>query len=107
MALKIPHLQIESDPAGFERFQREEEIGLKLNHPYILKVFPVEKKSRPYIVMEYLEGQTLSELLKQRPAVAGAGRGEDRQPDLRGAGLHAQKRGRAPGFEAAKHHALQ
>ena len=64
VALKIPYLQIESDPAGFDRFRREEEIGLKLNHPYILKMVPVEKKSRPYIVMEYLEGQTLSELLR-------------------------------------------
>jgi serine/threonine-protein kinase len=63
VALKIPHLQIESDPAGFDRFRREEEIGLRLDHPYILKVFPVENKSRPYIAMEYLEGQTLSELL--------------------------------------------
>lgn len=64
VALKVPHLQIESDPAGFDRFRREEEIGLQLNHPCILKVFPVDKKSRPYLVMEYLEGQTLSELLK-------------------------------------------
>jgi serine/threonine-protein kinase len=64
IALKVPLFQIESDIAGYQRFQREEEIGLKLNHPYILKMFPVEKKSRPYIVMEYLEGQTLSELLK-------------------------------------------
>lgn len=64
VALKVPYLQIESDPAGFDRFKREEEIGLRLNHPYILKMFPVEKKSRPYIVMEYLNGQTLSELLK-------------------------------------------
>jgi serine/threonine protein phosphatase PrpC len=64
VALKVPLLQIESDSAGYQRFQREEEIGLRLNHPSILKVFPVEKKSRPYIVMEYLEGQTLSELLK-------------------------------------------
>ena len=64
VALKVPYLQIESDPAGFDRFRREEEIGLQLNHPYILKVLPVEKKSRPYLVMEYLEGQTLGELLK-------------------------------------------
>jgi len=64
VAIKIPLPQIESDPAGFDRFRREEEIGLKLNHPYILKFVPVEKKSRPYLVMEYLEGQTLSELLR-------------------------------------------
>jgi serine/threonine protein phosphatase PrpC len=64
VALKVPYLQIESDPAGFDRFRREEEIGLSLNHPNILKLVPVEQKSRPYIAMEYLEGQTLSELLK-------------------------------------------
>ena len=64
VALKVPHLQLESDPAGFDRFKREEEIGLRLNHPFILKFIPVEKKSRPYIVMEYLEGQTLGDLLK-------------------------------------------
>jgi len=63
VALKVPYMQIESDPAGFERFRREEEIGLKLDHPYILKIIPVTKKSRPYIAMEYLEGQTLSDLL--------------------------------------------
>jgi serine/threonine-protein kinase len=64
VALKVPHLQIESDPAGFDRFRREEEIGIQLSHPGILKIFPVKTKSRPYIAMEYLEGQTLSELLK-------------------------------------------
>jgi serine/threonine-protein kinase len=64
VALKVPYLQIESDPAGFDRFRREEEIGLQLNHPNILKILPVENKSRPYIAMEYLTGQTLSELLK-------------------------------------------
>ncbi len=64
VAIKVPFLQIESNPAGFDRFRREEEIGLQLDHPYILKIVPVQKKSRPYIVMEYLNGQTLSELLK-------------------------------------------
>jgi serine/threonine protein phosphatase PrpC len=63
VALKVPYLQIESDPAGFDRFRREEEIGLQLDHLHILKILPVENKSRPYIAMEYLRGQTLSELL--------------------------------------------
>jgi serine/threonine-protein kinase len=64
VAVKVPYLQIESDPAGFDRFRREEEIGLQLDHPHILKFIRVENKSRPYLVMEYLSGQTLSELLK-------------------------------------------
>lgn len=67
VALKVPHMQFESDTASFSRFQREEEIGKLLVHPYILRIFPVdsEKKSRPYMVMEYLQGQTLADLLKQ------------------------------------------
>jgi serine/threonine-protein kinase len=63
VAVKVPHLQFESDPGFFSRFQREEEIGLKLQHPYLLKFIRVENKSRPYIVTEYLRGYTLSNLL--------------------------------------------
>jgi serine/threonine-protein kinase len=63
VAVKVPHLRLEADPGFFSRFQREEEIGRKLSHPYILKFFPVERKSRPYIVTEYLRGCTLAHLL--------------------------------------------
>ncbi len=63
VAVKVPFMQFESDPGFFARFQREEEIGLKLNHPSTLKFVPVEKKSRPYIVTEYLRGYTLAHLL--------------------------------------------
>jgi serine/threonine-protein kinase len=67
VALKVPLMQFESDPAAFSRFEREEEIGNTLTHPYILRIFavPPEEKSRPYIVMEYLQGQTLSALLRE------------------------------------------
>jgi serine/threonine-protein kinase len=60
-------MQFESDPASHSRFEREEEIGTTLTHPYILRIFavPPEEKSRPYIVMEYLQGQTLAALLRE------------------------------------------
>jgi serine/threonine-protein kinase len=64
VAIKVPHLEYESDPTFFTRFQREEKIGLELNHPFVLKFIPVEHKSRPYIVTEYLKGCTLEHLLK-------------------------------------------
>jgi serine/threonine-protein kinase len=64
VAVKVPHLEYESDPNFFSRFQREERIGLELNHPFILKFIPVDDKSRPYIVTEYLKGCTLEHLLK-------------------------------------------
>ena len=65
VAVKVPLMQFESDAGFYSRFQREEEIGHKLNHPSILKFISLdeEKRSRPYIVTEYLQGNTLSYLL--------------------------------------------
>lgn len=65
VAVKVPFMEFESDAGFYSRFQREEEIGRRLNHPYILKFVPVdeEHRSRPYIVTEYLRGYTLSHLL--------------------------------------------
>jgi serine/threonine protein phosphatase PrpC len=67
VALKVPLLRLESDPAFFSRFEREEEIGRALDHPGILKIVPVDAKerSRPYLVMEYLDGQTLDEVMQR------------------------------------------
>lgn len=64
VAVKVPLMQCESDPALFSRFQMEEEIGKKLTHPFIIRVLPVEKKSRPYLVTEFLKGQTLGQKLR-------------------------------------------
>jgi serine/threonine-protein kinase len=75
VALKVPFMHFESDPAFYSRFEREEEIGQSLSHPGILKIIPVRtKKSRPYFVMEYLEGRTLDQLIRssERLAVAEA-----------------------------------
>jgi serine/threonine protein phosphatase PrpC len=65
VAIKVPFMRYESDPGAFTRFEREEEIAKSLDHPAVLKILPIEKKSRPYIAMEYLEGETLSQLLSQ------------------------------------------
>jgi serine/threonine-protein kinase len=63
VAIKIPYIQLESDPASFSRFQREAEIGKVLNHPNILRFIQVPDQSRPYIVMEFLEGKPLSQVM--------------------------------------------
>jgi serine/threonine-protein kinase len=65
VAIKVPFMQFEGDPAFYSRFLREEEIGKVLHHPNILNVISVDRqKSRPYIAMEFLRGRTLAQLLR-------------------------------------------
>jgi len=67
VAVKVPLPKFEGAPGFFARFQREEEVGLKLNHPLLLKFVPVgETRTRPYIVTEYLSGCTLDYIIHQR-----------------------------------------
>ncbi len=71
VAIKIPHPEMEADPALFERFEREGEIGEKLDHPGVMKVFPAEKRSGKYMVMEWLDGKLLRNIIhdnKKLPA---------------------------------------
>jgi len=66
-AIKVPLPGLEGDPAAYSRFEREEAIGRTLDYPAILKILPIEdsEKSRPYLVMELLDGQTLEKLMRQ------------------------------------------
>ena len=66
VAVKIPHENVEMDSGLYSRFQREGEIGDELSHPSVLRFYPVAKKSRLYIVTEYLTGSTLFDILRQR-----------------------------------------
>src|ERR1700685_4047812 len=63
VAIKIPHLAVEGDPVFYNRLRREQQIGEKLNHPSIVKFFPDTKRSRTYIVMEWVEGHSLRQFL--------------------------------------------
>lgn len=65
VALKVPYLEYEADLVFHERFKREEQIGQRLDHPAIIKVLRPEEKSRVYLVMEYVEGELLSERLRR------------------------------------------
>ena len=65
VAIKIPHPEMECDPVFFERFQREEEIGKKLDHPGVMKVIPNDGRHDPYIVMEWVPGRLLREIMAE------------------------------------------
>ncbi len=64
VAIKVPYLQFESDVVFYSRFQREEEVGRRLEHPNIIKVLSPERKSRMYIAMEYVDGVSLRAVLR-------------------------------------------
>jgi eukaryotic-like serine/threonine-protein kinase len=66
VAIKVPHPEIETDPVLVERFNREEEIGQKLDHPGIMKVFADEHRSQRYMVMNWVEGRTLRQLMNEQ-----------------------------------------
>lgn len=66
VAIKVPHVEMESRPGFFELFQCEEEIGLKLDHPGVMKVFSSDGRSRQYMVMEWVEGRSLRQVLNQQ-----------------------------------------
>ena len=69
VVVKIPLPIFSSGVGSWSIFQREEEIGLKLDHPFVLKFLPLRsEKRRGYVVTEYVPGLTLSDRLRdERP----------------------------------------
>ncbi len=65
VALKVPHPEMESDPVFFERFHREADIGRRLDHPGVMKVYAEDQASRVYLVMEWVEGRLLRQILNE------------------------------------------
>ncbi|HEX9199664.1 MAG TPA: serine/threonine-protein kinase [Acidobacteriaceae bacterium] len=63
VALKVPHFAMEADPALFDRFQREEAIGLALDHPNVMRIYPVDDRSRVYMAMEWVDGRLLRQVM--------------------------------------------
>lgn len=66
VAIKVPHPEMESDPVFFERFRREQAIGRKINHPGVVKVLNEEGRSQVYMVMEWVEGRLLRQILNEQ-----------------------------------------
>jgi eukaryotic-like serine/threonine-protein kinase len=67
VAIKVPYMQFESDVVFYNRFEREENVGKRLDHPSIIKVLTPKRKSRMYIAMEYVEGVSLRAIMHDNP----------------------------------------
>ena len=66
VAVKIPHPERGNGRVVLDRFNREIEIIRKFDHPGLVKVLPDDCASRRYVVMEWVEGRVLREILDEQ-----------------------------------------
>jgi serine/threonine protein kinase len=68
VAIKVLHPAFKEEPNFLTRFQREARVVARLEHPHIVPVYDfAEHDGQPYLVMKYIEGETLKARLSQGP----------------------------------------
>ena len=68
VAIKVLHPAFTEDPDFLARFQREARIVAKLDHPHIVPIYDfAEHRDHPYLVMRFIEGETLKARLQRGP----------------------------------------
>src|SRR5512132_3567364 len=68
VAIKALHPAFNADASFATRFQREARVVARLEHPNIVPVYDyAEHETRPYLVMKFIEGDTLKARMDQGP----------------------------------------
>jgi serine/threonine protein kinase len=81
VALKFLPKEYTKDNEANERFQREAKAAAVLNHPNIVTIYEInEHEDQTYIAMEYVEGETLKDLIIKNSKLQLDGRGEVTSP---------------------------
>ena len=71
VAIKLMNREVGADSDALERFRREARAVAQLNHPHVVGVIDAgEDEGRPYIVFEYVEGETLKERIRRHGRLA-------------------------------------
>jgi len=66
VVLKFPNDDLIGSVAVFERYKREAEIGSRLDHPHVQRLLNTgEERSEHYLVMEYIQGRSLREVIEE------------------------------------------
>ena len=74
-----------------ERAEREARLAAALNHPHVVSVFDlVDEEDVRWLVMEYVDGQTLSERVRTSGALEATEAADAARPDRRRAGRGAR-----------------
>jgi serine/threonine protein kinase len=68
VAIKVLHPAFKEEPNFLSRFQREARVVARLEHPNIVPIYDyAEHKGQPYLVMKFIEGQTLKAHMNEKP----------------------------------------
>lgn len=68
IAIKVLHVAFRQDESFLERFKREAQIVAKLEHTHIVPIYDyADFEGQPYLVMKFLEGETLKKRMRQKP----------------------------------------
>jgi len=71
VAIKVLHPAFREDPSFTARFTREARVVAKLEHPHIVPIYDYsEFEGQPYLVMKFIEGETLKARLARGPLSA-------------------------------------
>src|ERR671937_974618 len=97
VAIKLMNREVASDSDQLERFRREARAVAQLSHPHIVGVIDAgddldPTHPRPYIVFEYVEGETLKERIRRQGRL-----------EIPEAVAYAIEIARAPGAAHARH----
>src|SRR6266481_2051750 len=77
VAIKLLRADLQADPTFVARFTREAQVIASLQHPNIVQIYdfnvsqpPESERDTPYMVMRYVEGETLASLIRRTSRMA-------------------------------------